>query len=34
MRDRFTIVDFAQLLGIWDPSDIAAVLAEQNELAR
>jgi glycerol-1-phosphate dehydrogenase [NAD(P)+] len=28
MRDRFTIVDLAFLLGIWEPADIDAVLAE------
>jgi glycerol-1-phosphate dehydrogenase [NAD(P)+] len=28
MRDRFTIVDLAYLLGIWQPTDVDAVLAE------
>jgi glycerol-1-phosphate dehydrogenase [NAD(P)+] len=28
MRDRFTIVDLACLLGIWQPADVDAVLAE------
>jgi glycerol-1-phosphate dehydrogenase [NAD(P)+] len=28
MRDRFTIVDLAFLLGIWEPPDVDAVLAE------
>ena len=34
MRDRFTVVDLAQLLGLWNRSDAAAVLARQRELAR
>ncbi len=28
MRDRFTIVDLACLLGVWQPTDVDAVLAE------
>jgi glycerol-1-phosphate dehydrogenase [NAD(P)+] len=28
MRDRFTIVDLAFLLGVWQPADVDAVLAE------
>jgi glycerol-1-phosphate dehydrogenase [NAD(P)+] len=28
MRDRFTVVDLAFLLGVWQPTDIDAVLAE------
>jgi glycerol-1-phosphate dehydrogenase [NAD(P)+] len=28
MRDRFTIVDLACLLGAWEPADVDAVLAE------
>jgi glycerol-1-phosphate dehydrogenase [NAD(P)+] len=28
MRDRFTIVDLALLLGVWEPPDVDAVLAE------
>jgi glycerol-1-phosphate dehydrogenase [NAD(P)+] len=28
MRDRFTVVDLACLLGVWQPADIDAVLAE------
>jgi glycerol-1-phosphate dehydrogenase [NAD(P)+] len=28
MRDRFTIVDLASLLGAWQPADVDAVLAE------
>jgi glycerol-1-phosphate dehydrogenase [NAD(P)+] len=28
MRDRFTIVDLAHLLGVWQPPDVDAVLAE------
>jgi glycerol-1-phosphate dehydrogenase [NAD(P)+] len=32
MRDRFTIVDLAHLLGIWQPTDVDAVLAEAEIL--
>jgi glycerol-1-phosphate dehydrogenase [NAD(P)+] len=28
MRDRFTVVDLACLLGVWQPADVDAVLAE------
>ena len=28
MRDRFTVVDLACLLGVWEPADVDAVLAE------
>jgi glycerol-1-phosphate dehydrogenase [NAD(P)+] len=28
MRDRFTVVDLACLLGVWQPEDVDAVLAE------
>jgi glycerol-1-phosphate dehydrogenase [NAD(P)+] len=28
MRDRFTIVDLAYLLGVWQPADVDAVLAQ------
>jgi glycerol-1-phosphate dehydrogenase [NAD(P)+] len=28
MRDRFTIIDLACLLGVWQPADVDAVLAE------
>jgi glycerol-1-phosphate dehydrogenase [NAD(P)+] len=28
MRDRFTVVDLAFLLGVWQPADVDAVLAE------
>jgi glycerol-1-phosphate dehydrogenase [NAD(P)+] len=28
MRDRFTVVDLASLLGVWQPADVDAVLAD------
>jgi len=34
MRDRFSIIDLADLIGAWRPDDVAAVLAELKELAR
>ena len=32
MRDRFTVVDLACLLGVWEPADVDAVLAEAGML--
>jgi glycerol-1-phosphate dehydrogenase [NAD(P)+] len=34
MRDRFTVFDLAELLGLWGESDVAAVLTEQQGFAR
>ncbi len=34
MRDRFGILDLADLIGVWSPEDASAVLDEHNELAR
>jgi glycerol-1-phosphate dehydrogenase [NAD(P)+] len=34
MRDRFGVIDLADLMGVWTPDDVTAVLGEQDELAR
>lgn len=34
MRDRFTVVDLAELIGAWEPHDVSAMLRDQRELAR
>jgi glycerol-1-phosphate dehydrogenase [NAD(P)+] len=34
MRDRFSIVDLAVLIGAWNPTTIAAALSQVNEVAR
>jgi glycerol-1-phosphate dehydrogenase [NAD(P)+] len=31
MRDRFGVIDLAELLGLWTPSDVAAVLARTQD---
>jgi glycerol-1-phosphate dehydrogenase [NAD(P)+] len=33
LRDRFSIVDLADLIGAWEPDDVAAVLHELEEFA-
>jgi glycerol-1-phosphate dehydrogenase [NAD(P)+] len=33
MRDRFTVVDLADLIGTWNPDDVAHLLAQQSMLA-
>jgi hypothetical protein len=32
MRNRFTVVDLAFLLGIWRPQDVDAILARARSL--
>jgi hypothetical protein len=34
MRNRFTIFDLAELLGLWGEDDVADVLAEQEGLTQ
>jgi glycerol-1-phosphate dehydrogenase [NAD(P)+] len=34
MRDRFTVIDLAQLLGAWGPSDVSQLLDQQAALSR
>ncbi|HEV7958414.1 MAG TPA: hypothetical protein VGP11_03025, partial [Acidimicrobiales bacterium] len=34
MRDRFTVLDLAELLGLWDEDAVGDVLDEQQGLAR
>jgi hypothetical protein len=34
MRERFTVLDLAELLGLWGDEDVADVLAEVHRLAR
>ncbi len=34
LRDRFGILDLADLMGVWTPDDAATVLRELDELAR
>jgi glycerol-1-phosphate dehydrogenase [NAD(P)+] len=33
MRDRFSVLDLAVLIGAWSPDDVRKVLSEQSELA-
>jgi glycerol-1-phosphate dehydrogenase [NAD(P)+] len=34
MRDRFTVVDLASLIGVWNAADVTDVLAQQTALGR
>ncbi len=34
LRDRFGVIDLAEIIGAWTPDDVGAVLGELDELAR